>query len=157
MSFGRKLRRQAGHGGGKELRLFELHSSDTLQELEESTRKAAPAVLADGVPFYASVSGYDNDPRELWEVPAVKELFERVIASGMIGLLGDNESIGQPGGVAGFIDSLGAFLLARGAVLPGLGGPGGGSFLTPDTMKEYRLVLATANEKVDQLVAEGRS
>jgi hypothetical protein len=154
-SFGRKLQRRDGRGG-KELRVFELHSTDTLEELEASTREAAPKVLADKNPFYATVSGYDHDPRELWQVPEVVALFERVIASGMIGLLGDNRELGDKSAIGGFIDYRGAFLLARGAVIASdVPEQGGRAWLTPEMQKEMIAVLETANEKVDQLLGKG--
>jgi hypothetical protein len=36
---------------------------------------------------YCVIQGYDADPRELWEIPEVMNLFARVIDSGLIGLL----------------------------------------------------------------------
>lgn len=39
---------------------------------------------------YATVNGYDNDPRELWQIPEVVALCERVIESGLISLFHSN-------------------------------------------------------------------
>ncbi len=147
----KKLKKQLS-ANDKTLRIYQLDVSTTIEELEASVRKFGADVLATGEPYYALVSGYDDDPRELSQIPEVADLCQRVIDSGFIGLLGDNAEIDvdkeNP-----FIDMHMCFQLAKGGLISNPAG-GGLAFLTPEMAKEFLRVMDAANTKVDQLLAE---
>jgi hypothetical protein len=59
----------------------------------------------------AGVHGYDDDPRELWEIPEVNPHFRRLVDFGLIAILARSTTIralGAPAWMAG-IPALGAF------------------------------------------------
>ena len=146
----RKLKRKAGLKPAKaELQVYELDASATVEELEEAVRQLGPSVLESGNPFYVSVRGFDQDPRELWEIPEVSELCKRMIESGFFGLMGDNEELGTQG----FMDARMCHALARGTMQSDTAGHGvvhRSSEIARDMLETFE----AANKKVDALLAE---
>jgi hypothetical protein len=128
--------------------VYEVDTTVTKPELEDAVRRLGRGVLDSGRPYYMLIGGFDEDARELWEIPEVAALCQRIIDSGFIGLLGDNEELGRPG----FVDARMCFALAKGSMVTHEGM--GQVFQTEALNIEFIQALGAANETVDRLLAE---
>jgi hypothetical protein len=73
-----------------DLKIIALEASQTNEELQDMAYKLRQALQAEGPEaegFFMTISGYDDDSRELWEIPEAIDLCERVIKTGLISLL----------------------------------------------------------------------
>jgi len=73
-----------------DLKIIALETHQTDEELQDMTYKLRQALLAEGPEpegFFMTISGYDDDPRELWEIPEAVDLCQRVVKTGLIALL----------------------------------------------------------------------
>jgi hypothetical protein len=151
VSFARKLRRRnAGRRAEVELRIYELDISATTEELECAVRRLGPDVLRTNKPFYMAVAGFDENRRELREIPEVSALMQRVIDSGFFGLLGDDAAIPDLQGA--LIDMHRCFALAKGAMRTNRRSGQGEFWITPEFAEEFLEALGNANRKVDRLL-----
>jgi hypothetical protein len=157
MGFGRKLKRRtavATEIADSDLRMYEVGTDATIEELEQSVRGLGPEVVRTQKPFFVVVRGYDDDPRELNVIPEVAELMQRLIDSGFIGLLGDNADLGA-GNSNPLIDAKMCFLLSKGLVVRA---PEGNVLqFTPAILEEFEKTLRVANEKVNLLSTTTRA
>ena len=146
--------RKSNPGGKRkgELRIYEVGVEATTEELENSVRQGGPNVIAEGNPFYITVSGFDDDPRELSEIPEVAALCQRIIDSGFFGLVGDNADLGVDK-TNELVDMHICYHLAKGSLLK-TGGGWGRAFMTPEVAKDFLATTEAANEKVNRLLAE---
>lgn len=65
-----------------------LDVRSTIEDLHAYMRRYGREVLAERyAPIRVTVNGFNDDPRELWEIPQVVELCQRVIDSGLLSLL----------------------------------------------------------------------
>ncbi|HKY37156.1 MAG TPA: hypothetical protein VJN18_14525 [Polyangiaceae bacterium] len=139
------------------MNIYEIRVQATLAELELAVRRFAPAVTS-GSPVFLTVGGYDDDPRDLSEIPEVSDLMQRVIDSGLIALLGNNEdAFAEEAEPPPFIDAMRCFFLAKGAMIPTVGG-GAVGYGTPAIGQEFDDTLRAAREKIAGLLPtpEGR-
>lgn len=91
------------------------------------------------------VHGYDEDSRELWEIPEVAVLFQRLVASGFISYLDISPSLSKEEAMKdcpGF-GSLEVWLIARGEMKTHLQ-------LTADHLGKFQEELEKSNEIADQ-------
>ena len=56
-------------------------------QINETIRSCWPIVEVTNTPFAISIGGYDDDTRELWEIPKVIEFCQRIVESGLISML----------------------------------------------------------------------
>lgn len=75
------------------------HTDDELKNIIVSLTRL---IRAHGKPFVLFISGYDNDQRELWEIPEVQSLCERLVNSGFISLLETGLPTGAPYALTAF-------------------------------------------------------
>jgi hypothetical protein len=64
-----------------------LTSKMSEAEIEEAMKDMAPVCHATKTGFFICVDGYEEDPRELWEIPEVATFFQRLVSSGFISFL----------------------------------------------------------------------
>jgi hypothetical protein len=64
-----------------------LDISMTRADIEEYMRRL---FRAGHYPTFFSISGFDDDPRDLWEIPETLELFDRMWECGFVSLLQPN-------------------------------------------------------------------
>lgn len=158
--FGRKFRRQeeAKHGrlvrGPGGLNIYEVKAETDLAELEQAVVRLAPVVTSGGAVFLA-VGGYDEDPRDIAEIPEVAEVLQRVIDSGLIALLGSNDQFDVPARQVPFIDRTRCYLLAKGGMLPVAGG-GALGYGTPAIAEELQRTMEDAKRKVALLLERSK-
>lgn len=120
----------------------------TVEVLQGLIRELGPAILDGRHPrLHLTVDGYGDDPRELWEIPEVRQLLERVISTGLIGLLAMNFEERDPLSL-GVVD---IYLFARGRAAEG-------GFLELD-VGELRFIveelLPAAYRTVEQVLGRG--
>jgi hypothetical protein len=64
-----------------------LSTELTDHDLREMMRTLFSIVSQNKNGFILTISGYDDDPRELWQIPEAIKLCERLVATGLIGVL----------------------------------------------------------------------
>jgi hypothetical protein len=133
-----------------------LTTSYTLNELSDLIAEWGPKLrTAAGGAAYLSIGGYDNDPRELHQIPEVRALCGRVVDSGFIALVGDAADIGDEQHY--LIDRRMCWLISRDAILPGPDGRGGRAHISPAMHDEYDRTIEIAQAKVTRILgAEGQ-
>lgn len=118
----------------------------TVAELEDQIRVLAPDILSGKEqPFYMSITGYDNDPRGLWDIPEAREFCQRVIDSGFVGLLVVETDLEEQ------LGALGCFMLARGLMVSANARLGVG-MMTDELVDELKDCVVAAREKVTRMV-----
>lgn len=65
----------------------------TNDEILDCLQKMSPIVKETQDGFFICVSGYDNDKRELWQIPEVLQFFQRIIKMGFMSLMEISSSI----------------------------------------------------------------
>ena len=65
----------------------------TNDEILDCLQKMSPLVKETQDGFFICVSGYDNDKRELWQIPEVSQFFKRIIKTGFMSLMEVSSSI----------------------------------------------------------------
>jgi hypothetical protein len=69
------------------VKLVEVNTLMTENDLKGIIRGLYPMVKGTDSGAYLSVSGYDSDPREVYDIPEVVELFKKCVKLGLISLL----------------------------------------------------------------------
>lgn len=133
---------------GSVLRLFGFHVELSSADLEDEVRLNHPRVVRDGAPMYCSVSGYDYDPRELWEIPEVVRLCQRIVDSGWLSLLRVNLDDRHPA----FWGAWDVYATARGLFKRGVGG--GHGMPSKRDIEDFRWCLLASNLKCSQLCGD---
>lgn len=64
-----------------------LYSDMSDEEIRDCIRESLPVAKAKQCGFCLSVGGYDDDPRELWQIPETKSFFKRLVSLGLISCL----------------------------------------------------------------------
>ena len=92
-----------------DLKLVAVETGQTEKDLSEMAIKLTAFVNDEG--FYLTISGYDDDSRELWEIPEAIELCKRIISSGLIVVLKGSSQVKELGArdFGGLPAPLGAF------------------------------------------------
>jgi hypothetical protein len=99
-----------------------------------------------------TISDYDNDPRELYEIPEMRAFCQRLVDLGFIADLDAFTSI--PGGSALPLPvGLGAFEVW--ALSQGLVPRAGMTEVTEPMLARFRLILRECNRRADLVLAEG--
>jgi hypothetical protein len=86
----------------------------TDDEIKEMIHKMYRRVDEVGHGFLFTVAGYNNDPRELWEIPEVIAFFKRLIDIGFLSVLEPVAQIADPGGPA--FGALEVWMVATGQI-----------------------------------------
>lgn len=115
-------------------------------DLIEIVRTEGFAVIRRNRPFFCTITGYENDHRELWEIPEVVSLCQRIISSGLLGLLEVNVGPGRQPMLWGAMDVLAcASGWYVGRVLD----------LSPDRTTALCEVILAANQTCNRVLAGG--
>ena len=69
------------------LMIMNLHTDMGEEEIEEAMKDMAPICAATKTGFFICVDGYENDKRELWQIPEVASFFKMLICKGFISFL----------------------------------------------------------------------
>jgi len=69
--------------------VFVIHipKAVTDKQIDEVTKKIIPVVIAQQEGVYCAISGYDSDERELYQIPEVTTLCQRLVDRGFISIL----------------------------------------------------------------------
>lgn len=67
--------------------IMNLNLEMTQHEIEEAMKDMAPMCLSTKTGFFICVDGYENDKRELWQIPKVASFFKMLIRVGFISFL----------------------------------------------------------------------
>jgi len=78
------LKAEAESPGSLTLILISIQTYE--KEMRELIAAAAPVAAAKGG-LYVTISGYDDDPRELWEIPETRLIAERWLRAGGLGIM----------------------------------------------------------------------
>tara|TARA_Y100000034_G_scaffold136085_2_gene210722 strand:+ start:1131 stop:1658 length:528 start_codon:yes stop_codon:yes gene_type:complete len=70
-----------------------LRADMTQERIHACMKEIAPTVIRKNQGCVITVDGYDNDERELYDIPEVVDLFKRLMAEGFISLLEVSTSI----------------------------------------------------------------
>jgi len=101
--------------------------------------------------FTLVIDGYDDDPRELYEIPECVSFFQRLVDIGFISLLEVStriEALKKISEMPG-LGSLEVWLIATGQMKKG------NTELSGDTMKKFiNEILLPSNDKVEEIIAE---
>lgn len=65
--------------------LADINMSD--EELQATIQKSLPVCKKNKQGFYLSVKGFDDDPREIWEIPEVLKFYRRLKNLGFLSIL----------------------------------------------------------------------
>jgi hypothetical protein len=121
---------------------------DVMRTMKQWRRQGGPDAS-----ITCTISDYDDDPRELHEIPEVQAFCRRPVDLGFIADLDVTTSIAglaRVGPQAG----LGAFDVW--ALAEGMIGQTGMTEITEDTLLRFRDVLAACNRRADRALAEAR-
>lgn len=69
------------------LMIMNLHTGMTQHEVEEAMKDMAPVCTSMKTGFFVCLDGYENDKRELWQIPEVASFFKMLIRVGFISFL----------------------------------------------------------------------
>lgn len=67
--------------------IVNLTDKMTDAEIEDAMKDMCPVCQATQTGFFICIDGYENDRRELWEIPEVASFFGRLVNSGFIAFL----------------------------------------------------------------------
>lgn len=118
----------------------------TNDQLKAAMHKMWPRVDQAGHGFLLTVSGFAEDPRELWEIPECIDLFKRLVDIGFISLLEPCAQIAMPGTPA--FGALEVWMVATGKITKKAKYP-----ITQELVMELFEVLATTNVKLNEVLA----
>lgn len=130
------------------MHVCDLSAKLTTSDLRDLVLEHGKFVVTNNAPLFATVSGYDKDSRELWEIPEVARLCQRVIESGVVSLLAPNMGDDRMPGLLGAWD---VWAIATGKFVDGI------SELTPAVVSEFVAMLSEANKSADVLIAQDPS
>lgn len=126
--------------------VLDLLPTLTTAELERIVQNCGDEIVsAKRSPLLLTINGYNDDPRELWEIPEVRALCQRVESSGLIGLLHVN--IGER--LELLIGAWDIYAFARGLVRSKR------VVVTPDHLADFQRVLDESNRVVDRILEKG--
>jgi len=139
-----------------DLKVIALEVRQTNEDLQDMAHKLYPTMKNDEEGFFLTISGYDDDPRELWQIPETIDLCQRIVKTGLVALLNTSsqikdlmperfQEIDGPG------PGLGAFevwIFGEGKMQPG------GAVFGLDTMKDFYNMLDGANDTLNKLFTE---
>lgn len=69
------------------LMIMNLHTEMGEEEIEEAMKDMAPICKSTKTGFFVCVDGYENDKRDLWQIPEVASFFKMLIRKGFISFL----------------------------------------------------------------------
>jgi hypothetical protein len=69
------------------LQIVAVETTHTNKDLQEMMVGLYEIVQKSGMGFCLTVSGYDDDPRDLWTIPEALDLFRRLVKIGFISIL----------------------------------------------------------------------
>ena len=132
----------------------------TLDDLRATILGLGPRVLQGELPpIHVTISGYDNDTRELWEIPEAVALCKRIIDSGLIAIMAVNFGKDRIERVWGSID---VWFVATRRMKAGRSTSRGkvarsSPITRADVEHFFCTVLAGANRKVDAMLKAVRA
>jgi hypothetical protein len=105
-------------------------------------------VLEAELPCWLIIPSFDDDPRELWEIPEVKTLCSRLVESGFISVLG---ILPTQSSQRGLLSGYTVWKMSLGEITDY-----GPYRITSEDMEEFYEVLMEANAKCDRLVEQSQ-
>lgn len=137
-----------------DLKIVAVETHQTNEELQDMACKLSK--LVDGEGFFLTISGYDDDPRELWEIPEAIDLCQRIVKTSLVSVLEASSQIKE---------LMPARFRDIDAPGPGLGAfevwifgqekmKHGGAAFSRDEMKDFYNMLSEANERLQKLFTE---
>jgi hypothetical protein len=125
-----------------ELRTAIVASDATDAELRGMTAAMRKLALDTNNPFWLLIHGYDDDQRELWEIPEVAELCRRLVEVGFIAVMHVAQKPNDPD-VA--LSALQVWLMSKGMLATG------GQDVPADTFNKFWSDLMKSNYRADEL------
>lgn len=120
----------------------------TDEELKECIHRMYPLCQSEAKGFTLTISGYDDDPRELWEIPEAVKFCQKLLDIGFPAVLDigsrHDDLPGHPG--FGLIE---IWFVASGRIKKK-----GDVIVTPEDYKTAMKMMIAANEKVAKILAE---
>jgi len=137
-----------------DIKIIAVEANQTNEELQDMACKLSKVVDDEG--FFLTISGYDDDPRELWEIPEAIDLCQRIVKTGLVCVLETSSQIKElmperfrdidaPG------PGLGAFevwIFGEGKMKHG------GVAFSRDEMKDFYNMLLEANKRFQKFFTE---
>ena len=128
-----------------------LSLRDTNEELVEMMRQMRAARQAGVDAVICCVSGFENDPRELWQIPEVRAFFRRLVTHGFISWLdvfaGMNPDPNTPEVLRMGFGACEVWLISEGVDI------GAADItLTATVLEDLKAVLHIANEVSDAMI-----
>lgn len=121
-----------------------IASNATDEEIRGFTVALSKLLFDTRDPFWLLISGHDDDPRELWEIPEVADLCRRFVTLGFISVLAVQEESDDPKMA---LTALKVWLLARGELRAGT------QNVTTETFKQFWGDLMESNRTAEALLA----
>ena len=122
----------------------------TTAELRAAIKRVLPFYdAAEGVAI--TISGYESDARELWDIPEVCAFARSLVAEGFLGVM-KVPSSAAPGATTEYsaLNGLGVFLMSRGIAL-------NNTVITAAVMEEYCEAIRAANALISaRYASDGR-
>lgn len=139
----KRAKKKSSTNSRKTLFVIDLLPTHTRVDLDRFVRDLGPQVISGRIaPALLTINGYNHDPRELWQIPEVRALCQRVEASGLISLL----HLNLDDRLEMVLGAWDVYALARGLVR---------SYrveLTPEHLTDFKRVLGESNRVVDRML-----
>lgn len=141
-------------GKGKTLCVAPIHSSFSNDDIDDLTRQLGQRRRQnESDVIVCNISGFDNDPRELGEIPEARALCRRLVSRGFISWLEVSTTVPllrrpdlDTPAMSAALGALEVWLIAEGLV-----GKAGTHQIAPADLLRFQAVLAEANQKADEL------
>lgn len=135
-----------------ELQVVAVEQTQTDDDLRRVMAGIDPIVKKNGMGFVLTISGWDNDPRDLWEIPEAIHLCKRLVDTGFISLLEVSTQSGlksdyMPDDCPG-LGALEIWLMANGRVRKGQ------QYLDRNTVETFMNVWLSSNEVCAEGIAK---
>jgi hypothetical protein len=115
-------------------------------ELKEIIHRIYPRVCKEQQGCLVTISGYCNDPRELWEIPEAIDFCQRLIDVGFISILAPIAQIALPGTSA--FGAIEVWFVANGRI------KNRRNEITEEDLERLQVLLAESNAKCDIILAQ---
>ena len=136
------------------LMIVNLHTNMSEDEIEECMKDMAPVCWTAKTGFFVCMAGYDNDKRELWQIPEIASFFKILVRKGFISFLEVSSSakgvtrLGEQDGTPGF-GALEVWMIANGMM------GNGRTDIEKSEMLAFFDVLDKANATSEVIVGKG--
>jgi len=122
-----------------------LTTDMTDDEIKECIHRMHPRAVKSGQGFLLTISGYDRDPRDLWEIPNDITFFNKLIDIGFLSVLAINAQAVMPG-TPGF-GAMEVWMIATGKITRRAKVP-----ITPEDFKTVLRLVEESNVKCAEIL-----